>query len=649
MYEFSRGGVAVSSTTYVVIAEMDLTTHDIVKSARASGKKVFLVHDSLCFGCGTVGGCVAKYGGPIGCPNLLDDVSKESLAEGMYFVPFGSQWPGDLPSKGKTTLPSMFIDARKKWRGKPGAKDFVRIMQANFPNVSLAIYGDETIDMMGNAKHILYELKTAEFLAYMRKSWFFATGVPSDYGLSHADAAMAGAVLVDVGAVSKSAVLPKTALTICGHTPLRAQRCKSDRNFTSVADEVVEKLGGSQLGVIKAYLETKPMSDIMHAVDWKTSELAKETTDWFQRFHGPHYVGLNLLCSLHGEASADHVNWTASMYKSATPDFLKTQPTDAPDWAALRNPDYEHQWGSTPTEMNMLDDASESSCFGAATSLACRMRSTVAGWSTLSAWPSSESEAPAAFEACFNGGSADAELVPLSELRSGDRVVTLDASGAPTLDHVVLSQHTRDAQWAALLRLETANGAIVTVTPDHVVAVGGSFIAAADVTLGAPLSAGAVVRVTKLSGHVINPVTASGTLLVADTASRSNPIFASTHPEWIASFMLSAPTFPFVATHILSHLAPESLQDFYSIVEPAVGATLPLLQRACAAIPSGLLALGVVVADTLFALGVLLHGLGSIVRWLGLPLGIAGVACVTARVGHTTLRDASARDRKHNP
>lgn len=236
----------------------------------------------------------------------------------------------------------------------------------------------------------------------------------------------------------------------------------------------------------------------------------------------------------------------------------------------------------------------------------------------------------AAYAACFrdDGAERDAELVRMLKLRAGDRVVSLDPAGAPTITRVVLNQHIVDSYAATLLHLETTSGAAITVTPDHVIAIGGFhlFAAAAAANFSASLSAGPVAKITQISGGIINPVTTSATILASDTASPKQPLLASTHPEWSAQLFLSTPTFPFVATRLASYLAPVATQTFYSAAEHTFATVLlhvpsSATDASMAAVPLVLL------ADALFVACVVLYS-------LALPLGVAGALILVGRAGN---------------
>ena len=226
------------------------------------------------------------------------------------------------------------------------------------------------------------------------------------------------------------------------------------------------------------------------------------------------------------------------------------------------------------------------------------------------------------------------QRVRMADLKAGDRVATIDvSSGKRIFDTIVVNQHKSDqTSWAELLRIETSNGSAITVTPDHVIHLNGKFSPAAKAVLGDSLSVSSgdvITRISKERGGIINPVTTSGTILVADDASqmrspnaamRSEPLLASTHPEWISSFMLTMPTFPFIATRLLATIAPSSMQAYYDTAEHYfINAALPYLQAASGALPSAALPICILAADASFALGFLLHA-------LALPLGLAGAA-----------------------
>ena len=71
-----------------------------------------------------------------------------------------------------------------------------------------------------------------------------------------------------------------------------------------------------------------------------------------------------------------------------------------------------------------------------------------------------------------------------------------------------------------------------------------------------------VTRVIATSGRVVNPVTTAATVIASGPGSDA-PLLASTHPEWIADFILSAPVFPLPLCNLLSLLLPAAAQAYY--------------------------------------------------------------------------------------
>ena len=124
--------------------------------------------------------------------------------------------------------------------------------------------------------------------------------------------------------------------------------------------------------------------------------------------------------------------------------------------------------------------------------------------------------------------AAECEHVLMSDLAVGDLV--LGRGGATA---VIAVQHKAVDTISEMLTFHTAAGA-VSMTPDHAVFADGELVAAAQVKIGSLLSTGAVKRITKGEGSIINAVTASGTI-VADG------ILAASNPMWIASLTVDAP------------------------------------------------------------------------------------------------------------
>ena len=233
----------------------------------------------------------------------------------------------------------------------------------------------------------------------------------------------------------------------------------------------------------------------------------------------------------------------------------------------------------------------------------------------------STSKAPAAFAACFGGDTSNAaELVSMTALRAGDLVLT----GPNALERVVVNQHATDTRSVSLVKIETADGAILTMTPDHAVAIDGVFVAASFAAVGSSLSTGVVItKVSSSSGRIINPITASGQILAADADGSRAPILAATWPASVAQSFLAAPTSPLLATRLLARAAPDAFQQFYTAAEHAfLDAAAPALHAAAAAMPTMAQALGFVAADALLGLGFAVSQLAAV----SIPLTVAGVA-----------------------
>ena len=250
--------------------------------------------------------------------------------------------------------------------------------------------------------------------------------------------------------------------------------------------------------------------------------------------------------------------------------------------------------------------SSAPACFAAESSMACRALST--------------SKAPAAFAACFGGDTSNAaELVRMTALRAGDLVLT----GPNALERVVVNQHATDTRSVSLVKIETADGAILTMTPDHAVAIDGVFVAASFAAVGSSLSTGVITKVSSSSGRIINPITASGQILAADADGSRAPILAATWPASVAQSFLAAPTSPLLATRLLARAAPDAFQQFYTAAEHAfLDAAAPALHAAAAAMPTMAQALGFVAADALLGLGFAVSQLAAV----SIPLTVAGVA-----------------------
>ena len=118
----------------------------------------------------------------------------------------------------------------------------------------------------------------------------------------------------------------------------------------------------------------------------------------------------------------------------------------------------------------------------------------------------------------------------MADLAVGDLV--LGGEGATA---VVAVQHKAVDTFAEMLTFHLTDGATVSMTPDHAVFVDGTLVAAAQAKVGSRFSGGVIIkRITEGEAAIINPVTASGTI-VADG------ILAASNPMWIASLTVDAP------------------------------------------------------------------------------------------------------------
>jgi hypothetical protein len=126
-----------------------------------------------------------------------------------------------------------------------------------------------------------------------------------------------------------------------------------------------------------------------------------------------------------------------------------------------------------------------------------------------------------------------------------------------------------------------------------------------------------------LAGDIINPVTTSATILVADAAAPTQPLLASTHPEWSAPLFLNTPTFPFVATRLASYLTPVATQTFYSTTEPITAAAVPYVPAMAADVSMATLPL-VMLTDALFVGCLAVYSLAG-------PLVVAGTLTLVGR------------------
>lgn len=207
----------------------------------------------------------------------------------------------------------------------------------------------------------------------------------------------------------------------------------------------------------------------------------------------------------------------------------------------------------------------------------------------------------------------------------------------PTFERVILNQHKQSSTWSTLVRIEAADGAaVLTTTPEHGIVLDGRFLAASEAVVGHHLTGAdgeklTVTKVSHSSGGIINPITASGTLLVADVEGGA-PVLAATHPQQVAEFFASSRAFDYSLFNLLARVAPASVQACYTTLEPLVLDPLlaPLLEASdLGSSASWANVAAFVAADVLFALAVaasLLFSFNGVAT-----IGLAAMGVVAAK------------------
>jgi len=134
-----------------------------------------------------------------------------------------------------------------------------------------------------------------------------------------------------------------------------------------------------------------------------------------------------------------------------------------------------------------------------------------------------------------------AERVAVGRLRAGDYVLTsLPTVGSTSSAELVITQvlvnlHAATPVTAEVLTLHTVGGSAISLTPTHAIEIDGVLRPASDARQGSTLTDahGKSVRVAHITSRapvgVVNPLTASGTLLASDAGA---PVLASTHAIW---------------------------------------------------------------------------------------------------------------------
>ena len=215
------------------------------------------------------------------------------------------------------------------------------------------------------------------------------------------------------------------------------------------------------------------------------------------------------------------------------------------------------------------EEEEEVTCFDAETSTVCRLSAAAA-------------DPLEAYAACFGGGAsvggggkAVAERVPMTSLISGDRVLDVGEDGALRTTTIIVNQH-RDSvgehRSTKILTLKYVGGEL-SLTPHHMIHLDGELQPASAARAGSVLMGARgpvkLLGVKAKEGHIINPLTHSGTLLAAST--HGAPVLASvaSTPDAQAALTWLRADHAWVADGMAllarSPLAP-AWQTFYDVV-----------------------------------------------------------------------------------
>lgn len=166
-------------------------------------------------------------------------------------------------------------------------------------------------------------------------------------------------------------------------------------------------------------------------------------------------------------------------------------------------------------------------------------------------------------------------VTKMLDLKAGDHVLALDeTTGAPFADRVFMNLHLLDESQWPLLEINHTLGSL-TVTPDHVLFVDGSFMAARHVRPGSSMvvttlrhaereqsgvSNVAVLSVVPTYGKIVNPLTHTGVILVATgDGEGAIGLLAATVLESPGNSMLAMARMPGMCK-LASYLFPEAFQ-----------------------------------------------------------------------------------------
>jgi len=249
-----------------------------------------------------------------------------------------------------------------------------------------------------------------------------------------------------------------------------------------------------------------------------------------------------------------------------------------------------------------------------------------------------DADAAAAARACFGDEpSGEAALVSMATLSSGDWVLTIDETGAPRATRVLANQHREARREARLVSLQLRGGkSAVEMTPDHVLMVreadgdaqyaAARYVRAGSLLLGVDGAEVRVERVQSSTGRIINPVTASGTILVAADGAPT-AVLAATHPEWISELLVTSAYSP-MSFSLFSHASlamPTLTQGFYTSIEPLLDQITPTVTW-LADVPPAVQVAGFVAADVSMCFGLACFVAVSFVKPLGVTLLLALIA-----------------------
>jgi len=244
-----------------------------------------------------------------------------------------------------------------------------------------------------------------------------------------------------------------------------------------------------------------------------------------------------------------------------------------------------------------------------------------------------------AYSDCFGvatgSAGAAAERVEVAQLAAGDWVLGASAvDGALRAERVLVNQHRAAPLAATLLELHHAAGSLA-LTADHLVRAKSAFVPASHVAVGDELelaggAKAAVERIELRAGAVVNPVTASGTILVG--GARGAAVLASTYSSWMAALMHAPSPLRFPLFSHVSHLFPAATQAYYDrVVEAVLEPALPSFAAAASATPPAFSLLVALIADGAAALGFALYCIGASPAAAAAAAAALAAGCATAR------------------